>query len=145
MPSLTSFAKTENSVKFSKLPKIPQLQEVLVHLIGGSHDSFLLHKFRQLCSLFSLLAICRDEEVCTDVGSEQNKLLVWAHIFGSHQFHPHPPEAEKLPALSLPPLSQYLPFFLAFLEHLSPYLPEYIYYWFQNNSSCNREKHFRPS
>lgn len=45
-------------------------------LQGGSHDSFLLHKFRQLCSLFSLLAICRDEEVCTDVGSEQNELLL---------------------------------------------------------------------
>lgn len=65
------------------LLKIPQLQEVLVCLQGGSHDSFLFHKFRQLCSLFSLLAICRDEEVCTDVGSEQNKLLLSSYFWQS--------------------------------------------------------------
>lgn len=74
-----------------------------MHFQGGSSDSFLLHKFRQLCSLFSLLAICRDREVCADVGSEQNELLVSACIFGSHQFHPHPPEAKQLPALSSTP------------------------------------------
>lgn len=42
-----------------------------------------------------------------------------------------------------PPFSQCLPFFLAFLEHLSPYLPKYIYQWFQTNSFCDRGKHFR--
>lgn len=88
---------------FLNLVEILEFQEVLMHFQGGSSDSFPLHKFRLLCSLFSLLAICRDREVCADVGSEQNELLVSVRIFGSHQFHPHPPEAEQLSALSSTP------------------------------------------
>lgn len=127
----TKFAKTENSTKFFKIIENPPVTGEF--LCASKVGVMILFSYTNLdnCVLSSAFWPSVEMRRCVQMWAQSRTSYFSELIFlAVTNFTLTHQKQRSYQFCLLTLFSQYLSFFLDFLEHLSPYFPEHIYYWF---------------